>query len=338
VKTIDKVTFLLGVMFIVVTQFVATVLPQYFRFYYVIAALYLIGLRVHLYGKDNMQYFLLDYCYMTNALCIVNALFFPNNAAFWQVNFAAANGPLMWAIVAWRNSLVFHSVDKLTSMYIHMVPSIMTFVQRWINKSMCAGGNCSVSLKTSFLIPMALYFLWQIMYLVMTEVVLKGKFEEDPTLMTSLRWIAKDKKNSIHQLMLQAGRKLKILKKDEVLDMKTRPGFIIITFVIFQFAFTIATIIPTMIMYHSVILHGLFFIGVFMVAVWNGAGFYFEVFAKRYEDGLQKTTTPSPKKVRKSSNPSFGEKRSSVTKNKGFCSVPNESERESLAAEPEPEL
>lgn len=29
-------------------------------------------------------------------------------------------GPLASAIITWRNSLVFHSIDKVTSLFIHM--------------------------------------------------------------------------------------------------------------------------------------------------------------------------------------------------------------------------
>ena len=34
-----------------------------------------------------------------------------------QANYMLAMGPLMTAIMVWKNSLVFHSLDKLTSMY-----------------------------------------------------------------------------------------------------------------------------------------------------------------------------------------------------------------------------
>src|SRR4051794_7827254 len=33
-------------------------------------------------------------------------------------------GPLAWAIVTWRNSMVFHSLDKITSMFIHITPTL----------------------------------------------------------------------------------------------------------------------------------------------------------------------------------------------------------------------
>ena len=76
-----------------------------------------------------------------------------------QLVFAASNGPLvrapqsqpvqrfvnlfcrllscfvhcsqLWAIVAWNNSLVFHSLDKITSVFIHGLPAMLTYTLRW---------------------------------------------------------------------------------------------------------------------------------------------------------------------------------------------------------------
>ena len=45
--------------------------------------------------------------------------------------FVFANGPLSLAIVAFRNSLVYHKIDYLTSLAIHAIPmTIMTHI-RW---------------------------------------------------------------------------------------------------------------------------------------------------------------------------------------------------------------
>jgi len=43
--------------------------------------------------------------------------------------FALANGPLIWAMVVYRNSLVFHNTDKVTSTYIHLLPALLSY--RW---------------------------------------------------------------------------------------------------------------------------------------------------------------------------------------------------------------
>lgn len=33
--------------------------------------------------------------------------------------------------VTWRNSFVFHSLDKVTSVFIHSFPALLTYVHRW---------------------------------------------------------------------------------------------------------------------------------------------------------------------------------------------------------------
>ena len=41
-----------------------------------------------------------------------------------QANYILCMGPLMFAIIVWKNSLVFHSLDKLTSFFLHAFPPI----------------------------------------------------------------------------------------------------------------------------------------------------------------------------------------------------------------------
>ena len=44
-----------------------------------------------------------------------------------MVMFGIANGPLAWATYIFRNSLVFHDLDKMTSVYIHVLPLFLTY-------------------------------------------------------------------------------------------------------------------------------------------------------------------------------------------------------------------
>lgn len=41
-----------------------------------------------------------------------------------QFSFAVMTGPLMWSIVAMRNSLVFHDGDKITTLMMHASPAL----------------------------------------------------------------------------------------------------------------------------------------------------------------------------------------------------------------------
>jgi len=47
----------------------------------------------------------------------------PRRGVAWQ--------PLAWAVVAWRNSLVFHSLDRVTSVLIHFLPALYMYTVRW---------------------------------------------------------------------------------------------------------------------------------------------------------------------------------------------------------------
>ena len=66
-----------------------------------------------------------------NILFIIYLYAFPSSPLLFQVVFAVNNGPLLWAVFTFRNSLVFHSLDKITSCLIHITPCIVTWCLRW---------------------------------------------------------------------------------------------------------------------------------------------------------------------------------------------------------------
>ena len=47
-------------------------------------------------------------------------------SSWFKANFVLSHGPLAIAILAWQNSIVFHSLDKMTSFYIHIMPVCFT--------------------------------------------------------------------------------------------------------------------------------------------------------------------------------------------------------------------
>ena len=82
----------------------------------------------------KFHYFLFDFCYFTNILLLIYLWLIPPGlfaGNMFVVLFCFANGPLLWAVALWRNSLVFHSVDKMTSMFIHISPALTVTTLRW---------------------------------------------------------------------------------------------------------------------------------------------------------------------------------------------------------------
>ena len=54
-----------------------------------------------------------------------------------QANYVLCMGVLMLAVVVWQNSLVFHSLDKLTSCAIHIFPPLTCHLVRWVMLCTC---------------------------------------------------------------------------------------------------------------------------------------------------------------------------------------------------------
>ena len=109
-------------------------------------------LRYTTYKAINNHFFMLDFCYFMQVSVITQALLFPPTssfgAAWFKANFALrsdlvlsvlfvpqsplcslSHGPIAIAILAWQNSMVFHSLDKMTSFYIHIMPPLTCYMQ-----------------------------------------------------------------------------------------------------------------------------------------------------------------------------------------------------------------
>lgn len=461
------------------TQFILFIYPEYFGIYYTLWIIPLLIYRFFVYTSRKWSLFMLDFCYFTNILCLLHLWIYPTSPYLFETTFILSNGPLVWAVVAWRNSLVFHDIDKMTSLFIHLAPPLVTFTQRWYywgariqrpdilppylscldpsilnqakehvyetledtiegltntlryqqnfsartsaqaalyeccswdtgstHSSLKLTDVCSfsdkwtcyasmflstlVTLGSTFInymiasvtmvvdyfglskllvtfpwiesiyssvsgtltrwitslgimpslstslssnstipsiyfnltaeqlipdidvstvsnipflsyfttcdmsyyrilgIPLFTYILWQIMYLVYTEIHVKHRIQQDPGELNSLRWMVRAGKGPLHDLSLACARTVGLLKKEEGLDSENWRTKVI--FVFMQFVYTILTILPTKYFYENYVAHGIFLLTMLAGAVWYGANYYFDVFAKRYFDNLKEST------------------------------------------------
>mmetsp|Transcript_5585 Transcript_5585/g.11128 ORF Transcript_5585/g.11128 Transcript_5585/m.11128 type:complete len:518 (+) Transcript_5585:169-1722(+) len=299
VKVLDKYTFTLGIMGMLSTEFVLLQSPQLFRYYFVLVMLPLLILRVVLFRRTKQQYFLLDYCYWVNTLAFVLTIvpILPGQISsmlwlseqhqqiLWQVFFISSNGPLFFAMVAWNNSLVFHSVDKVTSTYVHLFPALLSWCERWgAHGSLTAVSDLPWSRHVGY--PMAFYGMWQLVYLLQTEVWDKRKLDADPELSTSLRYLSTAEKMAINRKTLKLCRSVGIMGRDETFSPPTLKVKII--FVVLQAIMSFATFLPVGFFYRSVWVHSGVVLAILTFSVYNGARYYIQVFSriheKRYRD------------------------------------------------------
>lgn len=105
-----------------------------------------------------------DFCYYANTIFLVDLLFYSKNEKLFMVCFSFAEvgmqslavwhlggrmvhvstlwliqvllqGPLAWALIVWRCSLVFSSVDKIVSVLIHLLPGELNSIYQHFSLS-----------------------------------------------------------------------------------------------------------------------------------------------------------------------------------------------------------
>lgn len=305
VKLKDKLAFTLGIFNICLSELILVRFPQFLWLWYICWLLPLMAWRIVSYTRQKWQYFLVDYCYSANLLVLCHLFIAPSSPLVFQVAFLSAVGPLGWAIVAWRNSLVFHDLEKITTLLVHLMPPLVMICRRWSytldvdgiaplylrcsgsDESYDSDGVCYISFTRSVFLPLCWYALWQAAYLLLTEVLHRHVLDSDPSLSTSLRYIIRGGRGGLHDAALAVSRRLGCLRKDERFSESSNTSKAI--FVSAQLVFTIVTLLPVYMLYHShtlCVAMSCVWIG---ASVWNGSEYYIEVFSKRYQASVEET-------------------------------------------------
>ncbi|KAJ3671131.1 hypothetical protein LUZ60_008557 [Juncus effusus] len=282
-RIIFKVTHLLGVLGFGAFCFVLGARPQDIPYWYIVFYITFVPLRWIYYRYKKWHYYLLDFCYYANTFFIIMLLFFPKNEKLFMVCFSFAEGPLAWALIVWRCSLVFSSLDKIVSVLIHLLPGIVFFTIRWWNPVTFAAMHPEGSAeKTSwpyvgdqgtflwtwlFLVPLIAYTLWQFMYFLIVNVLRRQRLLRDPDVMTSYRELSKKAQKANNVWWRLSG----------LLGDQNRPFM----YILLQAIFTVMTLALTVPIFLSYRLHVIFQILKVSATIWNGGSFVLEVLPRQ---------------------------------------------------------
>ena len=110
----EKVSFIAGVMNIFISGYIIGAHPERFYMWFTAQFCYFMPIRYYTYHKRGYHYFLADLCYFVNLLLLVSIWVAPNSKRLLISTYCLAYGNNAVAIAMWRNSLVFHSLDKVT--------------------------------------------------------------------------------------------------------------------------------------------------------------------------------------------------------------------------------
>ena len=278
-RKLDKLAYVVGTSLIICYSSLMGRYPHDLIYSFVSVLLpALILPRVIEYTIKGWHYFLIDFCYFVNSSLVYFLMAGSSSQSLFVSCFVFSNGPLSAAIVAFRNSLVYHKIDYLTSLAIHAVPmTIMTHI-RWYTIPQQASlpksqqrfpfeqpepQSFSEVLTTFIAGPMKFYCLYLVVYgvvnfVVMAKTIKEKKYYTTYTHFYAVPWIKK------------------------VLDT-LGPAFAPVLFMIAHGIYVLATVLIGTCCFYSY--HFNMLMNTFLLAVsfYNGANFYMESFSRKYE-------------------------------------------------------
>lgn len=281
----EKVSFICGVLNIFVSGYLLGAYPEWMHLWYSVQILYFMPIRYFTYHKLGYHYFLADLCYFVNFMLMLSIWAFPTSKRLFITSYCLAFGNNAVAIIMWRNSLVFHSFDKVTSLFIHIMPCVtlhsmvhlyttenqkQRFPAVYTIKHSPPGSPTAYANVLSMLawstIP---YAVWQLSYYFFITVRRRDKIAAGRP--TSYTWLRKSyAKSWIGKLVLSLPESLQ--------------G---VAFMLIQYGYAVLTMLPCPIWFYSRWASATFLMVVFVWSVYNGATYYIDVFGKRFQKELE---------------------------------------------------
>ncbi|KAG6154031.1 hypothetical protein E4U51_006201 [Claviceps purpurea] len=281
----EKVAFICGVMNIFISGYLIGGHPKYFHIWYTVQLLYFMPIRFFTYHRSGYHYFLADLCYFVNMLVFLSIWCFPNSRRLLTATYCLAFGNNAVAIIMWRNSLVFHSLDKVTSLFIHIMPCATLhclvhllspedqkarYPAIWAIKHADPGSSAAYANVVSMLawstIP---YAFWQLSYYFFITVRRREKIAAGRP--TSFTWLRRSySKTWIGRIVLSLPARLQ------------EP-----TFMLIQYSYAVLTMIPCPLWFNSRFASSSFLFIVFAWSIYNGSTYYIDVFGKRFQKELE---------------------------------------------------
>ncbi|CAE6414332.1 unnamed protein product [Rhizoctonia solani] len=275
VRTREKVSFFYGVMMVLASALLFGLAPEWLHVVYSVHVAYFLPTRFYVYKKKHWHYFLFDLCYYAQILCLAYIWWAPSNTTLWVAAYLLSHGSLASAVITWRNSLVFHDLDKVISLFIHIYPPFVFTVIRHFYPNVKE--RFPAAAKVQYLEPVQslflstiIYLIWQTLYWKFVLVDKRKKIESGQRT-TSFSFLLNEKRGAIGKALSSIPAQYRELG-----------------FMMGQLVYSVLTCLPAIfLLYTSPKWSGAFLMFIFSVSVWNGGGFYIEVFGRKFERELE---------------------------------------------------
>ncbi|MCJ1353466.1 MAG: hypothetical protein MMC33_003452 [Icmadophila ericetorum] len=280
----EKVSFIAGVLNIFISGYLIGAHPEYFYWWFTAQLAYFMPIRYVTYQKRGWHYFLADLCYFVNALALLTIWVFPNSKRLFISTYCLAYGNNAVAIAMWRNSMVFHSLDKITSLFIHIMPPVTLhclvhltpiemqkarFPAIYAIRYSDPASPEHYSLLAMMVWATVPYAVWQLSYHFLITVRRREKIAAGRP--TSFTWLRKSYgKSWIGKVVVGLP------------DPLQEPAFMLV-----QYIYALGTMTPCPLWFWYRWPSATFLLALFAWSIYNGATYYIDVFGKRFQNELE---------------------------------------------------
>lgn len=280
----EKVSFVSAVLNVFISGYLIGAAPEYFYYWFTVQLAYFMPIRYVTYHQKGYHYFLADLCYFVNLLMLLTIWAFPHSKRLFIATYCLAYGNNAVAIAMWRNSLVFHSLDKVTSLFIHIMPPVTLHCMVHLTPEQFLANSFPAVFNIKFspigskehysLSPMLVwatvpYAVWQLSYHFFITVRRREKIAAGRP--TSFTWLRKSySKTWIGKAVINLPEYLQ------------EPAFMFI-----QYAYALLTILPCPLWFWYRWASAGFLLSVFGWSIYNGANYYMDVFGMRFQKELE---------------------------------------------------
>lgn len=280
-RTRDKYGFVFGILNIMFTSFLLGFNPMYYLTWYTVKYIPLATIRWFRYVQKKWMLYTFDFCYYANMVTILFIYFGQNNQFVFNSIFLFCFGPIIWAIPIFRNSLVLHSLDRITSCVLHIAAPLACFVIRWMDYDNVFGQRDieTMPLKTTYAYAVSIYMVWAVFYYIMIFVVFLDKLHIYENL-----YIYSMGNKSIKKFCFTFGERFH------------RPMYML-----FHLSYFLVCSVLGVVQYHYRAFNFLVLAFCCSISVWNGANYYMVWFSKKYEKQLALLEVGRQEKERKKS-------------------------------------
>lgn len=302
----DEIGYLLGIWNMMLTIIIVSRWPGLFWILHCAKAVFFLSWRYRRFKKWKGELYLMEWCYFVTYYTFIGcALAFtrvtfgyqdalaPYNSSLLRAGFALATGALAWAVIIFRNSIIFHDIDQIHGLFIHLSPALFFFCLRWgaglgpsvteewfpdmfrvcpdatdmrledqcIWRLWC--DTCGATVTEIVVLPICLYlFLWAMPYYITRFCLLPG-------------WIERTGRDTLFALVLHDNSQNFFVKH---FPDALKP----FAYMLQHFLLVVVSSACSIVFWNSFWLHGLFIFTLVSVAAYNGATYTFRVFATRY--------------------------------------------------------